>query len=716
MPPTHAPTTALPLAGARPWRVALWLAVGYAAGAVLAWQVLEADGRAVFFAPAGVSMAVLCATPRAWWPLLLGTIAAVETAVNLGYGQALLPALGFTLANTLEPWLGAEALRRAVGFPRLDRRRDAAWFVVDGVLLAPLAGALVGGSVIVAAYGGAWLQAFVTFWAGDALGVLTIGGCALAWLGWDARGRPRTAAAALGAGGAASVAAVLGFQTDAPFVLPTVALFLAALLGVPAVTTGAASLAVTVNVLSATERGAFGYLGSGADPGWAALQAFLGLVQLGPWALAVAKQERDLARTALAHEVRGRREAESHELLTARLAEAMTVEEVLTAAAAAGAELADAVAVGSLSEDGAHLLARSATGRDGVAAAQLRLPLGVAHPVTSALTAPGPVHVHDHAELVRTFAPGEVGEPFEHSTSLAALACRADGLVVGVVALGFASPQAMTPRCLASLEQLATSVGPALHRAQAHDRDRRAAHQLQQALLPRIELGLECPVRVAVRYVPAHARHEVGGDWYDAFVLPYGRVALVVGDVVGHELAAAMSMGRLQPVLRMLAHEAPDPAEVLHRLDLASAHIPGAFMSTVGLADFQPRTGQLRYACAGHPPPLLARPGEPAAYLHGGRGLPLGVDPESARRCGVLTVAEGSSLVWYTDGVVETRADPIQEGMELLRSLVDRAEPGEDPVCSVDRVFQHVTERAQLLDDAVVLWARLGRGAPARTG
>lgn len=149
----------------------------------------------------------------------------------------------------------------------------------------------------------------------------------------------------------------------------------------------------------------------------------------------------------------------------------------------------------------------------------------------------------------------------------------------------------------------------------------------------------------------------MGGDWYDAFELPAGRIGFAVGDVVGHDLEAALAMGRLQQLLRYVAVGGAHPAELLQVLNDACPAVTGAEFATLGYAECDPAGGVTTYACAGHPPPLLVADGH-AAYLNEGRSAPLGFQ-DGPRSEAQLTVPSGAMLVWYSDGLIERRGETV---------------------------------------------------------
>ncbi len=250
----------------------------------------------------------------------------------------------------------------------------------------------------------------------------------------------------------------------------------------------------------------------------------------------------------------------------------------------------------------------------------------------------------------------------------------------------------------------------AVQQARHFEREQHAAHRLQQALLP--VLADERPgVEVAAGYRPADRIHDVGGDWYDLFTVPGERIGLAVGDVVGHDLSAAAAMARLQTVLRILAQSADGPAAVLTGLDSAGEQIAGSFMTTVGYADYHPATTVLRYACAGHLPPLLLT-ADGARFLWGGRSAPVGVTG-AERVQGECRMPAGSTLIWYTDGLVERESVPLTASLDRLAELAAPLH-GHDPGELCGRILDGVSDPDVLRDDAVVLCVRFTH-APAMT-
>ncbi|MER7753740.1 SpoIIE family protein phosphatase [Kitasatospora sp. NPDC097643] len=215
--------------------------------------------------------------------------------------------------------------------------------------------------------------------------------------------------------------------------------------------------------------------------------------------------------------------------------------------------------------------------------------------------------------------------------------------------------------------ELAARAAVCIDNARWYQSQRNAALTLQRHLLPRPPphaVGL----RIAYRYQPAAAVSEAGGDWFDAITLTDDRTALVVGDVMGHGINAAAAMGQLRTATRTLAGLDLDPAQVLRHLDRTTAGLDDTIATCV-YAVFDPRRRQCRIALAGHLPPALVRPTDPPELLTLPTGTPLGVG-DVAFRTTTLDLRPGDRLLLYTDGLVETRDQPIDARLDLLLDLL----------------------------------------------
>jgi GAF domain-containing protein len=218
--------------------------------------------------------------------------------------------------------------------------------------------------------------------------------------------------------------------------------------------------------------------------------------------------------------------------------------------------------------------------------------------------------------------------------------------------------------------ELGERAGLLLDNARLVEAEHEIAAELQQRLLPS-SLSTPSCILVAARYRPADARLGVGGDWYDVVELPDGKLAIAVGDVVGHGPRAAATMGQLRSAFAALAPAAEGPSEVLHRLDAFAARTPDAQFGSVCVAVLDPRTCTLRYACAGHPPPLIVHPDGSIETLEHGRS-PLISAGHEVRGEAVARLPAGARLVVFTDGLVERRTASIDAGLQRLDDAARR--------------------------------------------
>ncbi|MGW0941753.1 SpoIIE family protein phosphatase [Streptomyces sp. NPDC002623] len=213
--------------------------------------------------------------------------------------------------------------------------------------------------------------------------------------------------------------------------------------------------------------------------------------------------------------------------------------------------------------------------------------------------------------------------------------------------------------------QLATHSALGIDKAVLYDREAYIADELQRTMLPET-LPRPTGVRLASRYLPAAETARVGGDWYDAIPLPGSRVALVVGDVMGHSMTSAAIMGQLRTTAQTLAGLDLPPQEVLHHLDEQAQRLGTDRMATCLYAVYDPVSHRITIANAGHPPPVLLHLGGHAEVLRVPPGAPIGVggvDFEAVE----LDAPAGATLLLYTDGLVESRLRDVATGIEQLR-------------------------------------------------
>src|SRR4051812_20970888 len=199
---------------------------------------------------------------------------------------------------------------------------------------------------------------------------------------------------------------------------------------------------------------------------------------------------------------------------------------------------------------------------------------------------------------------------------------------------------------------------------QVHEREHRIAETLQRSLLPERLPPIE-GVALAARYLPGARGAAIGGDWYDVLERPDGRVALVVGDVAGHGLRAAASMGQLRNAFRAYGMVEASPAEVVARINRLVMSGVEQVMATVVYLVLDRESGEVAWSAAGHPPPLVIGP-DGARFLEGGRSVPIGAADPAVFREATAILPPGASLLLYTDGLVERRDTPLEDRLTQL--------------------------------------------------
>jgi serine phosphatase RsbU (regulator of sigma subunit)/anti-sigma regulatory factor (Ser/Thr protein kinase)/anti-anti-sigma regulatory factor len=310
---------------------------------------------------------------------------------------------------------------------------------------------------------------------------------------------------------------------------------------------------------------------------------------------------------------------------------------------------------------------------------------------------------------VQMMPPG-ASEPIEVYATFDASPWRAaDGSLRGVITTGNLVTDIVQARLAARAE--------AEESEQRYQRARADVVALQRTLLPS-HLPVLPRTALAAHYLVAAADQAAGGDWFDALRLPDGRLALVVGDVVGHGIEASAAMGQLRAVLRELLQASTELEAALTRLDAFATGVPAGRAATACVVQLDQRTGELRYATMGHPPPLVVGGPDGGRYLQPTGSGPLGTSAASPR-VAVDRLAPQELLLLFSDGLVERPELTAAEGMAELRrlaaaTLANRVLPAGAPAAAVDRVCQQCVEvltRTGHSDDVTVLAAQL-RAAP----
>ena len=259
--------------------------------------------------------------------------------------------------------------------------------------------------------------------------------------------------------------------------------------------------------------------------------------------------------------------------------------------------------------------------------------------------------------------------------TMTVLPIRGPDRVLGVLTLVHDRHRTADPADIATATEVTDRAGLALDNARLYEQQRRLAEELQRSMLTAAPQPDHA--QIVVRYLPAAEAARVGGDWYDAFVQPDGATVLVIGDVVGHDTSAAASMGQLRSMLRGIAVTGDvGPAGLLAQLDAAITQLQLHTYATAALARFEQTPDdlergitRLRWANAGHPPPLIIHPDGTIAELASWRGdLMLGVDPTARRTESVISLDRETTVLLYTDGLIERRDSVLDDGMDRLRT------------------------------------------------
>jgi serine phosphatase RsbU (regulator of sigma subunit) len=248
-----------------------------------------------------------------------------------------------------------------------------------------------------------------------------------------------------------------------------------------------------------------------------------------------------------------------------------------------------------------------------------------------------------------------------------------------------------------ALTGIAAEISVAINRAMAYELEHEVASTLQRSLLS-FEVPHIAGWEIDTWHLPAHRQLMVGGDLFDVTHLDDGRFVVAVGDVVGHGLSAAASLGQLRSATKALSLGVSKPSILVEELDAVARLTPGVFAASICCAIIAP-AGSNRFASAGHPYPILVRDGR-ATLLTGGRSSLLGVGVR-ARSDAEFEMAPNSSLVLYTDGVVERRGEDLTQGIERLRMLAENITFGDGSAAEV--IATTMLSDRERSDDAVVV-------------
>jgi serine phosphatase RsbU (regulator of sigma subunit)/integral membrane sensor domain MASE1 len=698
------------------WRSASALfavvALAYLVGAVLSWQSFGAGLGPAFFPPAGVTLAAMLLTPRSRWWVIVAAIVVVEVAVDLYFDVDIRAALGFAVANSVEPVIGASLVFAwCKGVPDLRVRGDLAKFVSTACLAGPLVGGLIGGSVSAASNGTAWITAVVHWMAGDGIGALVIGAPILLWGKQSHLLRARRAESGLVLAVTALVSlTALWWQAPPSLLLLPVMAWAAFRLDVLGAALAGAVLATAVNYMTGADNGPFAELDLAAPARLAVTQVFIAVIVVVAMLIAQEAAGRVAAVTAREAE---RRERDRLQIL-AQLAQ-------LLSAALTPSQIGDAVIKQLFNDAGAQAVALGLVTANGHRLEWVRT-VGYPQPAHERFAGGIPLEQHTAAtEAVVNGRPVVIGTSAEYRRQYPdnadmMTATAAEALVIwpltsgakpiGVLGMMWTQQQPLDAAQLAYISAVATMVGQALVRAQIYADEHARAAVLQAAVLPTKPADV-AELDLAVTYEPADAEHGLGGDWYDVMTLPKQQTYLAVGDVVGHGLPAVEDMAQLRSAGRAMALQGLPPAQLLAELNTFTAHTSHGRFATMAVAVFDPLAGAMAYGLAGHPPALLRRSRDgKVVRLVDADGPVLGPIRDATYTEGRVRFESGDILVMYTDGLVERRGRDIETGISLAQQLV----AGWGPDMVLAEGCRQLTETLALpprQDDVCVIVVRL---------
>lgn len=350
-----------------------------------------------------------------------------------------------------------------------------------------------------------------------------------------------------------------------------------------------------------------------------------------------------------------------------------------------------------LEEDGASLLATAAKGIEEEVEQGVRIPVGGGFA--------GRIAAERRAIFIEDVDHADILNPILREKgirSMLGVPLLVEEQVIGVLHVGTLTPRLFDEADTELLQLAADRAATSIERARLFHQ-RGVVEALQRSLVPE-QLPSVPGLELAARYRPAVRRGGIGGDWFDAFTLGRGGIALVVGDVMGHGIGAAALMAQMRTGLRAYALDGHSPAGVVDRLNRLLLTLGQRLMTTLAYALLDLEREQVTLVSAGHLPPLVRAPGGETAVLAVDGGPPLGVSTVATYRETTFDFPAGSTLLLATDGAVEVRGESIDEGLERLRALLERAD---DLQVLCQDVAEGQVRGAPADDDVAILGARL---------
>jgi anti-sigma regulatory factor (Ser/Thr protein kinase)/putative methionine-R-sulfoxide reductase with GAF domain len=346
-----------------------------------------------------------------------------------------------------------------------------------------------------------------------------------------------------------------------------------------------------------------------------------------------------------------------------------------------------------VNEEDANLRVRSWIGVEDQSAREAMIPIGEG--------IAGLVALRREPMIVdRGEEPADTPEIYRGMRSLLAVPLLMEGRAIGVLVVGSREGHRFTEDDARLLDFAADRIAIAIANASLYEREHRVAMMLQRALLPE-RLPGRPGLDLAARYVPGGTGVMVGGDWYDVVLLDGGRLGIAIGDVVGRGARAASIMGQLRHSLRAFALDGAHPGELLSKLNSALVDDVASDMATIVYLEMNEETGELVYANAGHPPPVLRRASGQVELLEATEGIPVGIWPDAAYGEASARMETGDTLVLYTDGLVEEREIPIDEGLIKLAQTAAETPGSMDEYCEM--LLERMVGHEEPDDDIAIL-------------
>jgi serine phosphatase RsbU (regulator of sigma subunit)/anti-sigma regulatory factor (Ser/Thr protein kinase) len=357
---------------------------------------------------------------------------------------------------------------------------------------------------------------------------------------------------------------------------------------------------------------------------------------------------------------------------------------------------ADTAAVLLLDEARNELVARAAKGIEEEVERGVRIPVGKGFAGRiAAERKPVALHKVDHSTVHNPIL-------FQKGIrSLLGVPLLAHGDVVGVMHVGTKTRRRFTKDETELLQLVADRVALAL-RVRLSDRSRVVIEAFQRTFLPEV-LPFLPGLRFATRYLPAATAVGVGGDWFDTFVRPEGDIVLVIGDVAGHGLPAASLMGKMRNALRAHALMGGTALDILLRADEFHRHFGEGELVTLLVGLLAQDLSTFRYVSAGHPPPLIIGPEGAAFATDHGANPPLGLPQAPSFVEEEVAMHPGTSVLLYTDGLIERRDESLDLGLERLRSTAERVVNGTSPNDTITDLLERVIEGPRPTDDVALM-------------